>query len=48
MLYRDRDHVEGILPYFSARAVADPFDVVAYAVGTLAFRYWLNKPVLAT
>lgn len=39
---------EGILPYFSATAVADPFDVVAYAVGTVAFRYWLNKPALAT
>ncbi|SMB99369.1 hypothetical protein SAMN00120144_0157 [Hymenobacter roseosalivarius DSM 11622] len=36
---------EGILPYFSARAVADPFDVVAYAVGTGLFRYWLNRPV---
>ncbi|MGY2132585.1 magnesium citrate secondary transporter [Hymenobacter sp. HD11105] len=39
---------EGILPYFSATAVADPFDVVAYAVGTVAFRLWLNKPALAT
>ncbi|MFC7670247.1 hypothetical protein ACFQT0_24920 [Hymenobacter humi] len=32
------------LPYFSARAVADPLDVVAYAVGTLAFGRWLNRP----
>lgn len=34
---------EGLLPYFSAHAVADPLDVVAYAVGTLAFRRWLNR-----
>ena len=33
---------EGLLPFVSARAVADPFDAVAYAVGTLAFRRWLN------
>ncbi len=35
---------EAVLPYFSATAVGDPFDVVAYAVGTLAFRQWLNRP----
>lgn len=35
---------EGLLPLYTARAVADPFDVVAYATGTLAFRYWLNRP----
>jgi len=35
---------EGLLPLFSSRAVADPFDVVAYALGTLAFRRWLNRP----
>jgi len=35
---------EAVLPYFSATAVGDPFDVVAYAVGTLAFRHWLNRP----
>ena len=35
---------ELMLPYFSARAVADPLDVVAYGVGTLAFGYWLNRP----
>lgn len=35
---------EGLLPLFDARAVADPFDVLAYAVGTLAFRRWLNRP----
>lgn len=34
---------EVLLPGCSARAVADPFDVVAYALGTLAFRYWLNR-----
>ncbi|WP_035564084.1 hypothetical protein [Hymenobacter sp. IS2118] len=34
---------EVVLPYFSATAVGDPFDAVAYAVGTLAFRYWLNQ-----
>lgn len=35
---------ELLLPQFSPRAVADPFDVVAYALGTLAFRRWLNRP----
>lgn len=35
---------EGLLPYFSATAVADPWDVVAYGVGTAAFRQWLNRP----
>ena len=35
---------EGILPYFSAIAVADILDVAAYGVGTLAFRRWLNQP----
>jgi hypothetical protein len=39
---------EGILPYFSDTAVADPFDVLAYAMGAVAFRRWLNKPVSAT
>ncbi len=34
---------EVVLPYFSAIAVGDPFDAVAYAVGTMAFRYWLNR-----
>ena len=34
---------EALLPYFSNKAVADPLDVVAYAVGTLAFRRWLNR-----
>jgi hypothetical protein len=32
------------LPHISAQAVADPLDVVAYAVGTLAFGRWLNRP----
>lgn len=32
------------LPQFSPRALADPFDVLAYALGTLAFRRWLNRP----
>jgi hypothetical protein len=35
---------EVLLPLFSSRAVADPLDVVAYALGTLAFRRWLNRP----
>lgn len=35
---------ELLLPHFSSRSVADPLDVVAYAVGTLAFRHWLNRP----
>lgn len=35
---------EGLWPYVSATAVADPWDVVAYGLGTLAFRYWLNRP----
>lgn len=35
---------EGLLPLWSARAVADPFDVVAYALGTWAFHHWLNRP----
>ncbi|WP_460619405.1 magnesium citrate secondary transporter [Hymenobacter ruber] len=35
---------EGILPSYSRQAVADPLDVVAYALGTLAFRQWLNRP----
>ena len=34
---------EVLLPCFSARAVADPFDVGAYALGTLAFSHWLNR-----
>jgi hypothetical protein len=38
---------EAVLPYFSTTAVADPFDVVAYAMGTLAFRYWLNRPAFS-
>lgn len=35
---------EGILPLFAPHAVADPLDVLAYALGTLAFRRWLNRP----
>ena len=34
---------EGLLPYCSATAVADPLDVVAYAAGTVVFRRWLNR-----
>ncbi|RZK28333.1 MAG: hypothetical protein EOO63_11490 [Hymenobacter sp.] len=35
---------EVILPrYGVAHAVADPFDVVAYAIGTCLFRRWLNQ-----
>ncbi|WP_460607894.1 hypothetical protein [Hymenobacter terrigena] len=35
---------EALLPHFSAKAVADPLDVAAYALGTWAFRRWLNQP----
>lgn len=35
---------EGLLPYFSATATADPLDVVAYAVGGLIYWRWLNRP----
>ena len=35
---------EGILPHLPSQTVADPFDVLAYALGTLAFRHWLNRP----
>lgn len=35
---------EGLLPCLSASAVADPLDVLAYALGTLVFRRWLNLP----
>jgi hypothetical protein len=35
---------EGLLPRWSAQAVADPFDVLAYALGALAFHQWLNRP----
>jgi hypothetical protein len=34
---------EGLLPLWSTQATADPFDVVAYALGGLAFQRWLNK-----
>ncbi|WP_324671965.1 hypothetical protein [Hymenobacter sp. GOD-10R] len=37
---------EVIVPNWSARYVHDPLDIVAYALGTLAFRYWLNRPAL--
>lgn len=30
---------EGLLPHYAAQAVADPLDVVAYAIGTWAFRH---------
>lgn len=33
---------ELLMPHWSARYVHDPLDVIAYAIGTLAFRYWLN------
>lgn len=35
---------EGLLPLLSGRAVADLLDVGAYALGTLAFGRWLNRP----
>lgn len=38
---------EGLLPLWSAQATADPLDVLAYALGGLAFHRWLNKPPAA-
>jgi hypothetical protein len=35
---------EVLLPRWSAQAVADSWDVLAYAVGALVFHRWLNKP----
>ncbi|MBF9141719.1 hypothetical protein [Hymenobacter properus] len=35
---------EALLPRWSARAVADPWDVLAYAAGAIVFHRWLNKP----
>ena len=35
---------EVLLPRWSARAVADPVDVLAYAAGALLFQRWLNRP----
>jgi hypothetical protein len=37
---------EGLLSLWSPRAVADPLDVLAYALGTWAFYYWLNRPMV--
>jgi hypothetical protein len=37
---------EGILPMHDARATADPFDVVAYALGGLIFWRWMNRPAV--
>ena len=34
---------EGLLPLWSPHAIADPWDVAAYAVGALGFQRWLNK-----
>ncbi|MFC6222889.1 magnesium citrate secondary transporter [Hymenobacter artigasi] len=36
---------EGLLPLWSAQAVADPWDVLAYAAGALIFQLWMNKRV---
>ncbi|MBU6120571.1 hypothetical protein [Hymenobacter siberiensis] len=36
---------EGLLPLWSAQAVADPADVLAYAAGALIFQLWMNKRV---
>lgn len=38
---------EGLLPLWSAQATADPLDVLAYALGGLAFQRWLNQPLLS-
>ncbi|MCC2546351.1 magnesium citrate secondary transporter [Hymenobacter sp. BT175] len=35
---------EVLLPRFSAAAVADPLDVLAYGLGALYFRQLLNRP----
>ena len=37
---------EMIVPHWSTRYVHDPLDIMAYALGTLAFRRWLNCPAL--
>jgi hypothetical protein len=37
---------EIVVPAWSTRYVHDPLDAAAYALGTLAFRYWLNRPAL--
>jgi hypothetical protein len=36
---------ERLLPLWSAQATADPLDVLAYALGGVAFQKWLNKPL---
>jgi hypothetical protein len=35
---------ECLLPLLSPRYVRDPWDVLAYAVGALLFRLWINRP----
>jgi hypothetical protein len=36
---------EGLLPLWSVQATADSLDVLAYALGGLAFQKWLNRPL---
>lgn len=35
---------EMVFPYFDARHYADPWDVLAYTLGTLIFYRWGNEP----
>ncbi len=35
---------EGIFPAIDSRHFADPWDFLAYAVGTMIFKRWGNKP----
>lgn len=38
---------EVVLPSFSATYTSDPWDMVAYALGTLVFLRWMNRPAQA-
>jgi hypothetical protein len=38
-------YFEGVLPQFSNRATADPWDVVMYVLGFLVFQGAINRPV---
>ncbi len=37
---------EGILPLYAEKYVADPLDVVCYAIGSYVFYLFMNKPEL--
>ena len=36
-------YFEGLLPHWTAAAVADPWDLMMYLVGYLVFEKWMNK-----